>query len=297
MNIIEYVDSQYSLVQKLHSDRAVGSYYASSASVELKNLWGEPYIEGTCLRAQYYRLTTSPIDNFQIRNTRTMDYGDAIHEHEIARMAAARILVASEFPIVVREHNISGRGDALIINPFSKSTPTELMGAEIKTVGGNWGVITGGRGSLPKPKPGHLLQTAIYLDWGRKKHGIRAWKLLYFSRIDGKSAEYTVTLTDKGEISVDGELTNIFVDKIYERFRQLTRYLNSSELPPRDYDLVYDKTKLLKMTERQQLTKKEIAMVNSDKPIFKGDWNCKYCDYKTLCYPDIEGESNVETDW
>lgn len=292
MELMDYVDRHWAEQQLLHSDRRRDAFYASQASVVLENLWGEEVVEGTCLRAQYYRLTLDPLVVFEAQETRAMDYGNAIHAHEVQRLSAARILVAEEFPIVIPEHNISGRGDALIINPHSKTTPPEYVGVEIKTVGSPYGCITGARGSVPAPKTNHLLQVGVYLDWGKQKHNIHAWQLQYFSRADGQRAEYTITLTDDAEkkISVDGEVTAISVEDIYQRFRHLKGYLDSDEMPPRDYALMYNQETLNKMADRQQLNKKERALVKSGKPVNKGDWQCRYCNYKKYCYPDMEGE-------
>ncbi len=285
MQFLAYVDHKF-MHPPIVSTRKGGSFYASHASLKVKNIWDEWEVEGTCLRAQWYRLKGKPrgADSEDPDGRRMMDYGNVIHEYEIERIKRSGTYIDDEIAFYDEAHNISGRVDAIVYNPMSKSEPKEMMGVELKTVGG---VYTSGGALVPGPKgfgpkPQHLLQTMVYADY--YKDGISTWLILYFDRSSGKSAQHIVILTPDG-VSVNGQLRDWKIENIYKRWELLTGYLEEDELPPTDYTMFYNQEKLDVMLERQQLTKTQCAMMKSGKPLAIGDAQCRWCNFSEECDP------------
>jgi hypothetical protein len=220
-------------------------------------------------------------------NTRRMDYGNAVHDHEVQRFAQARILKGAEVPFYDEDHNISGRVDAFIYNPLSVVSPPEVMGVEIKSVGGYYatrGVILPDAGKPIEPRPKDVLQCMAYQGYYKLKRGMDLkWLLHYHSRDSGQSAEHVVVLLHDG-VSVNGQHKPWTLDSIYSRWELLKGFLECGQMPPRDYELLYNREKLLLMLERQQLTKAQAAAVKKNKPVDIGDKQCSWCDYKAVCY-------------
>ena len=72
--------------------------------------------------------------------------------------------------------------------------------------------------------------------------------------------------------------------------------LKTGDIPDRDYDLLYSQEKikdfydrgLLNKTEKTQYEKREKQLAEGKsrvvKPVEKGDWQCRLCEYKDICY-------------
>lgn len=288
MNVLQYVDIEWAKNREL-SGRRVDQFYASEASIVTQNMWGESVVHGKCLRAQWYRMTRTAAPPAQM-DTRRMDYGNAVHTHEVQRFSQARILKDAEVAFYDEDHNISGRVDAIIFNPLSATTPQEMMGVEIKSVGGYrgvYGVILPEAGKEIAPRVEHVLQCMAYQGYYKRKRGLDLkWLIHYHSRDSGQSAEHVIVLLDDG-VSVNGQQQPWTLDGIYARWELLKGFLECGQVPPRDYALCYDRSRLLSMLERQQLNKTHASAVRKNKPIDLGDKQCSWCDYKAVCHAEM----------
>ena len=291
MNILEYVDRCWS-TRNEYVTRRPDHFYASDASIKIPNPWGEMEPHGTCIRAQFYRVTGTKLPMAEM-DTRRMDYGNAIHDHETQRFIRARILHSSEVSFYDPEHNVSGRIDNLVYNPFSQPGNLELLGVEVKSVGGyagSQGVITAKAGQDPEPKVAHVLQCMIYMDWMHRRHGSQLkWLLHYHDRDSGKSAEHVLVMTPDG-ISVNGQVREWKMADVYARWDLLKSFIEAGQVPPRDYTISYDRNRLLLLLDRQQLSKTNAALVRRNKPVDLGDWQCRYCRWKMICH---EGDADA----
>ena len=61
--------------------------------------------------------------------------------------------------------------------------------------------------------------------------------------------------------------------------------MNTDTPPPREYDLRYSDEKAQRLFDKGDLSKTKKAN-HEKKPLDDiGDWNCSYCDWKGVCYP------------
>lgn len=181
-----------------------------------------------------------------------------------------------------------------------------IVGIEVKSISGYKGPRTvfgvkskkGHWLSLPEPKSDHLLQATLYhMFFCLHKKEYKYWKLAYLNREDGARKEFDIDLVP--EVTEDGfTLHRVYVDRkpykyelygesILYRYEQLHRYLESEELPPRDFDLYYDDAKIAAMAKTNRLSKVHMELFKKKKKVKKGDWQCSYCPFKDICYlPD-----------
>ena len=91
------------------------------------------------------------------------------------------------------------------------------------------------------------------------------WK----SRLNGESKQ-TIELT---------------IDMMRERYYQQIENLKKDTPPPREYDLRYSDEKAERLFNAGELSKTKYNE-HGKKPLAEiGDWNCSYCDWKGVCYP------------
>lgn len=287
MEILEYCDH---VVEnpRVVSIKDRGHYYASDASIEIEDEFGEKQVIGGCLRKQYYRIKGERVvAEFDPAGSRVTGYGNAIHDFEVNRMKMAGIVEASEVAFFDDVYNVSGRVDVFIRNPNSKTTPKQLCGVELKTVGGVYtikGAIRPTQQGIFRPKESHILQTMKYAEYyDRYSSEPMTWYIVYYDRSGGATAQHTLILTKDG-VSINGTIINWTPSMINTRWERLSRYVDEGQLPPKDYALTYSAKKIRQMVDRCQLTKGELQAIRSGKPIHKGDSECKWCPYKVSCW-------------
>ena len=75
------------------------------------------------------------------------------------------------------------------------------------------------------------------------------------------------------------------IDMMRERFLMQIENLKSDTPPPRVFDLRYSDEKAQKKFDVGELSKTKFNE-HGKKPLGEiGDWNCSYCDWKGVCYP------------
>lgn len=222
------------------------------------------------------------------------------------------VYVADQVPIYIPEYNVSGKIDLVAVDP----TTSKLKALEFKSVYGfNANAVLGTpaqrrRNQLGTPKHGHLMQAGIYDSWyASRDDRFSGSSLIYGARDTGRFAEYTISTdlneeTGKHHISYQGispvetskVTTQLTIENIFENYRYIANCVDGGIIPDRDFDAVYSDEKIDKLYERGELNKtdktqyekrkKQIEEGKSRvvKKVVKGDWQCRYCNYKNVCY-------------
>tara|TARA_R110002020_G_scaffold299387_3_gene515078 strand:+ start:608 stop:1738 length:1131 start_codon:yes stop_codon:yes gene_type:complete len=195
--------------------------------------------------------------------------------------------------------------------------PTKAIGIEVKTKYGHFGKtqIMGNKNStyeLGFPQIEHLMQTALYLA-ARKKfedyHNVEIpyFIICYILRDNGIHKSFRVELSDgydgriivkdmdgnelkpKMEKALEWNITpqqmELTLDMMRERYYQQIENLKSDTPPPREYDLRYSDEKAERLFNAGDLSKTKKSNHEKNPLDNIGDWNCSYCDWKDVCYP------------
>jgi len=230
----------------------------------------------------------------------------------ISKDPAKEIMLSGEVDALLRysEFEIGADGiKRLVIDP------TQAIGIEVKTSYGHWKQKQLGGNEVYDvgfPQLEHLMQTALYLhtrhvleDYYNVK--IPFFVITYLLRDSGFKKSFRVELSDgyEGRIVVktmDGEEIkpnsamalkwntnvqpiNLTIEMMRERFAETVEHLESDTLPDRDFELRYSDDKAKELFELGVLSKTKYAKHGKDPLAEIGDWNCAYCDWKDLCYP------------
>ena len=195
--------------------------------------------------------------------------------------------------------------------------PSKAIGIEVKTKYGFFGKgqIMGNRDSIYAngfPQIEHLMQTGLYLA-ARKRfeeyHDVEIpyFVICYVLRDNGIHKSFRIELSDgydgriivkdmegnelkpKMEKSLEWGVTaqqmELTIDMMRERYQLQLDNLKSDTPPPRDYDLRYSDEKAQRLFDEGDLSKTKKGN-HEKKPLDDiGDWNCSYCDWKGVCYP------------
>jgi len=195
--------------------------------------------------------------------------------------------------------------------------PTKAIGIEVKTKYGHFGKaqIMGNKNStyeLGFPQIEHLMQTALYLAARKKfedyhKVEIPYFVICYILRDNGIHKSFRVELSDdydgriivkdmdgkelkpKMEMALEWNKTpqqmELTLDMMRERYYQQIENLKSDTPPPREYDLRYSDEKAERLFNAGDLSKTKKSNHEKNPLDNIGDWNCSYCDWKDVCYP------------
>tara|TARA_R110002012_G_scaffold315755_1_gene530012 strand:- start:7767 stop:8879 length:1113 start_codon:yes stop_codon:yes gene_type:complete len=195
--------------------------------------------------------------------------------------------------------------------------PSKAIGIEVKTKYGHFGKaqIMGNRDSIYAngfPQIEHLMQTALYLASRKRFEDFHNVKIPYFVicyilRDNGVHKSFRVELSDgydgrvivkdmEGnelkpkvekslEWGVQAQQMDLTIDMMRERYYQQLENLKSDTPPPREYDLRYSDEKAERLFDAGEMSKTKKGN-HEKKPLDDiGDWNCSYCDWKDVCYP------------
>lgn len=295
--------------------------YPSSASIEIN---GEKF--GACHRQEYFRwFRYKPTEQGDPETNLTGLMGDSLHSMivEFLRQHVIEtdiVVLTAEQAFFDQKAFLSGRTDI-----FMKDLKTGLLhGCDIKTVGDYKASIT-----TEEPDTTHILQCAIYLDQYNKSalrnnsKPVEDWIILYLARAENYKLkkyphgslfkylwQFQVTIEKDGSVSVTNQYgatknhPEITIKKIYDRYETLLGYIKDKKLPDREYQYQYSEEKLTGMLKTDQLNKTQSAEVQKwlDKgakagelKLDMGDFQCRYCAWKTLCYSAKPEEGEKET--
>lgn len=238
--------------------------------------------------------------------------GDLYEDHCINLAKEAGVFIDTQINVYVPEYNVSGKVDLIVINPET----SKYHVVEVKSVYGfNANSVLGTdaqhrRGVMGEPRESHLMQLGIYQWWfANTNENFGPGMLVYGSRDTGRYGEYYVTVeedeTDGLEYiyyqpvtPVQGAKVNsgISLKSMMKNYHDTTKNLNDRILPPRDYDMKYSDDKITELYNEGSLSKADTAQYEKRKKqeeegktrlvkkVEKGDWQCRFCEYKNICY-------------
>lgn len=236
--------------------------------------------------------------------------GELYEEHCINLSKESGVFFSTQTPIYIPEYNVSGKIDLVAINPSTG----ERHIVEFKSVYSFGGTAVLGtdvqrrKGELGAPKDSNIMQIGLYQHWYGNKEEFGDGLLVYGDRGSGKFAEYTVTVEEQedGEnyICYSGRAPNqtkkivtpISIENILGNYRYIAGCVDSGEVPKRDFDISYSEEKLQKLFDKGKLSKadterfaKRAAQIAEGKKriikqVEKGDWQCRWCSYASVCY-------------
>jgi hypothetical protein len=249
--------------------------------------------------------------------------GELYEEYCINMAKESGIYIGSQISVYVPGYNISGKIDLIVVDPNT----TKLHIVEVKSVYGfNANSVLGTesqhkKGLIGTPRESHLMQLGIYQWWyGNSNDDFGSALLTYGARDTGRYAEYLITV-EKGEDDLDyifyqGHTpiitkkvnSNITIQSILENYKLITDCLDSDEIsiPEPDYELLFTEEKIAHLYEEGLLNKTDTAQYEKRKkqldegkkrvvkPVQKGDWQCRYCDYKYICHNE-DGTQKKDT--
>lgn len=319
--------------------------WPSEASAIITNEHGEEVVVGKCRRATFFRYATQCVDFYpQYAHLRTLVdeleekkvpvdrymrwiwiQGELYEEYVINMAKASGVYIADQVPIYVKEINLSGKQDVVVINPESH----KFSICEVKSVygfGANYVLGTHSerrKKILGTPRDSNLMQIALYDWWAASKdENYEDSRLLYGARDTGRYSEYrirteedeegTIRISYRGASPFESEWVEspITINSILiDGYKYVEDHLQAGEIPVRDYELAYSEERIHKMWKRGELGKTDSEKLekiearkkeNEErvaeglnpkkelKPLEKGDWQCDKCTFKNFCY-DAEG--------
>lgn len=277
--------------------------------------------EGGCNRAAYYRFTGTPPDSWgsNLSSELVMSFGNLAEEILAAPLKVAYPqqpcgFMAAQVPVWLERKSpggvrfiISGKID-LMVGERTEGNLERPIGVECKSASNFQCCSPYGLGLVKPTKKGKfgprmkdVLQVMPYLTWF-KEQGVEApeFHLIYFCRDDGACAEHVLTLSDKGELTVenDGGVTvheQITEESVFADLGVLADAIKARAIPDRPFKIQYSNDDLDWMDQNGMLSatdSKNIAAAKARKEegqwLAKGDFNCRFCDYAQRCWQGIE---------
>lgn len=248
--------------------------------------------------------------------------GELYEQYCIDVAKESGVFVAEQVPIYIPDFNVSGKIDLVTINPETGKYHI----VEVKSVYGfNANTVLGTdsqrkNGSMGEPRDSHLMQIGLYQSWyGNVDDRFAEGLLVYGARDTGKYAEYKVTVELNDEDKKHyifyqphspnpGPKVNslITIESILLNYKLVEDCISSTEIPQRDYDLLYSQEKIEELYQAGELNKTETAQHEKRKlqqqqgktrlvkPVEKGDWQCRLCEYKDICYDSESTERSLD---
>jgi hypothetical protein len=272
-------------------------YVTVHCGVEVQEAWGKQ-VHGACHRACWYRSRGYHPDNTDSSESARKKYwGDAIEKAEIELYKRSGIFIDAQVGFWVPQYYLKGRIDCFVRDPDSwtgqdlvaKGTGRMgVVGVDIKSTWsfGSKGTIDCPAGVKPWPKWEHIIQCAIY-HWHFRKVA-NYWQLVYIARDSGRGRVHNLLVLEDDRISVNGEILTFKMDDIWSRLKTLATDLHKGEAPARDFELVYDYSKLTKMADAGVLCKTDTEKVRKNNKLIKGDWQCQWCEFVRMCWQGVQ---------
>lgn len=262
-------------------------FYPSEGSVKVVDASGNEEVLGNCLRASYFRCIGERSAPHSVRTQFIFALGKHVEDMLVEIWKKMGIFEAQGVRFYNPEFNVSGELDVVLRNP---STDT-LFGVEVKSFYGYYaGVeIMGNKSKSGRPKWSQLLQTLIYAKEfeGQLDH----FKMWYQERGDGQHRSFDVRAvpTERdGQIiylpEVDNEiLTDFTVTDVYNRYLELGSHLTAQSIPDREFEIEYDDQRIEDDFACKKLSKSKYDKFKKkgERP---GDWQCSYCNFKSMCW-------------
>lgn len=238
--------------------------------------------------------------------------GELYEDYCVNMAKESGVYIAGQTSVYIPGYNISGKIDLIVIDPNT----AKMHIVEVKSVYGfNANSVLGTDAQHKKnligtPRDSHLMQLGIYQWWyANSNEDFGPGLLTYGARDTGRYAEYMITVEKEedgldyifyqGHTPVTTEKVNsgITIQSILENYKLITDSLNEEniKIPDPDFELIYSQEKidqlyeagLLSKTDTTQYEKRkkqiEEGKTRLVKAVEKGDWQCRFCDYKNIC--------------
>jgi hypothetical protein len=249
--------------------------------------------------------------------------GNLYEDYLLNTAKESGVYIADQVAVYIPSHNVSGKIDIVTINPETEKHSI----VEAKSVYGfNANFVLGTpsqrkEGKLGTPKDSYLMQLGLYQYWyGNKNDNFEEATLVCGARDTGRFAEYKIKVEpDPDKENEDNYIwykahfpnsgpfinSNISIEQILKQYKYIQDCLDSGDIPKRDFDLKFSDSKIDTLYERGLLNKSETARYEKrkkqieenktrvNKQIEKGDWQCNYCQYQTICYDRNSNEKEV----
>lgn len=264
-------------------------FYPSEASVKVTDEFDDIITYGGCLRAAYFRLndefTGAP---YEARTEYIFAQGKLIEEYLVNIWKEMGVWVANNIKFMDEENNISGELDVILSEPPNG----QLYIGEVKTFYGYHAKkeLFGNFKTKGFPKMSQLLQLLIYLNFFKDK-GLPYGRLIYFARDSVDRKTFKVELQENGDKTypkVDGEIVTSFtIQDVIGRYKELQEYLLHNTIPPNDFELQYSDEKIEDFYKKGKVGKTKYTDWKNKKLKkyeYIGDWNCRYCKFKEICW-------------
>lgn len=238
------------------------------------------------MRAAFLRATgkVAPAKT-EARGEYIMSIGKTIEQWLIDRWKEMGIWVDNNIKFYWAEYNVSGELDAILVEPHTQ----DPYGVEVKTFYGYDAhkEIFGNKKYGGFPKLNQLLQTLIYTYYFRDR--LKCFKMVYVARDDIERKEFNIEVQEengKWWPVVNGNIYKKFsINDILDRYKLLNYHIQNDIMPPRDYELVWDSARVELEKARGNVSKTAYEEWKKGKRKL-GDWQCRYCPYKTPCWQD-----------
>jgi len=279
-------------------------FYASAATVII-----DGRRIGACPRKIYWdairEKSSEPFEPYQMA---TFALGDASHELVCEWVRSAGLLIKEEFEVVDTVNFWSGRIDLVTkeVKPDGSISEDSVVPVEIKSVKGDYGrrgVVVPNRNHPYKPKPEHVLQNVLYLDFLQRELELDVpyGQVFYIARDNGYMAIHYVELNRD-----DPEHTQVLInhtpargltiEKVHSEFHKIRTHLTNNILPDRAYKPQYTKGEIDQLLALKELNKADTAKAEKNRFVEKGDWQCVYCSYAGKCWEGIDKEDIYNSD-
>jgi len=272
INLLDKIDKHLITYDKHKRE----SHYPSQASILT-----DDGVIGKCLRAQWYSWKEyKPTNPISATSMWKMKMGDSIHTYIARWIREMGYQVEEEYPFKYDhpelKYPISGRADNVIVFP----KVNKFYGVECKT--GYSKFFTNGKdgvGRVNKPRLSDLLQVCIYLNCTPDLAGMY---MIYVARDNALRYQFYI---NKDNIGVD-------FDDIISRWKLLEMFLDTNNLPPRNYDIEYDDDRKERLYKEylEESKAKQPQSLKQWSAKHKGDWACGYCEYLNQCIKDKGGD-------
>jgi hypothetical protein len=232
---------------------------------------------GRCRRQLYYSLTdikTSEVNSYESK--RRMSIGSNIEDSILSMWVDSGLLMTSQQKVEVAfrdNFEIHGYCDAIVeINGIRHC-------AELKSF---YGYYQAKEYRLGKPKPEYVKQLALYIYYmqGQICRLSNIGSLFLEDRADCTQYEFLVRVDPSGLIEYSSEGYGWSecgkISDILEHFDDVVNHIKDGSVPEPDFNYKYPIDKL------EAVSKAQLAKARAGKAVL-GDWQCKYCDYKTTC--------------
>ena len=285
--------------RKQYRSKARGTYWASEASVKIRNEFGEDEVLGKCMRAVYYRLkNVTPTNPPTAKSQVIFLMGNMIEDQVCEMWKQMGLWENNSVRWEDKFRNLSGEYDIVL------KEGDRMYGVEVKSfygyyankqILGHWSGRGANKRFIPgRPKDEHLMQASIYAAHSRGD--LEGFKLFYVSRDNNQLQEFNIKVDEENKIYINGNLeTRFTMDDVYSRYAQLKEHDDGNVMPPREFVYKPDDARVEQLHARGDISDSAFKKHKEKKEQYT-DFHCSYCSYRDYCHgPSSETTGNETT--